>query len=99
MGREVSVINIIGNGKMGLEVNGPKVTEKGKTTRGVSVLKMTGNAVNTLTHVMVGFVSVYMCYVAYSRGYSIVTVHALLCTLGVSFQLPPTHIHLRLLSI
>ncbi|KAJ6648538.1 hypothetical protein Bhyg_03768, partial [Pseudolycoriella hygida] len=31
---------------------------------------------------MVGFVTVYMCYVAYSRGYSNISMHVLLCTLG-----------------
>lgn len=51
--------------------------------REVGIVEVTGNAVNTVTHVMVGFVSVYMCYVAYSRGYSNISMHVLLCTLGV----------------
>ncbi|XP_037049821.1 uncharacterized protein LOC119084089 [Bradysia coprophila] len=50
--------------------------------REVSTWEVTVNAVNTLTHVMVGFVSVYMCYVAYERGYSNISMHVLLCALG-----------------
>ncbi len=55
--------------------------------REVSFFEVTVNALNTLTHVMVGFVSVYMCYVAYSRGYSNISMHVLLCALGVCSQL------------
>lgn len=54
--------------------------------REVSAIEVTVNAVNTITHVMVGFVSVYMCYVAAVRGYSNISMHVLLCTLGVCFQ-------------
>lgn len=61
-----------------------------KMGREVSTWEVTVNATNTLTHVMVGFVSVYMCYVAYERGYSNISMHVLLCALGVCFPKVPT---------
>lgn len=67
--------------------------------RQVSVYEVTVNAVNTLTHVMVGFVSVYMCFVVYSRGYSNISMHVLLCTLGVCFRFDNFHFEIKFYSI
>lgn len=55
-----------------------KVSEKKSPTVG----EVCVNLFNNLNHILVGFVSIYMTYGAFKTGYSILTLHAILCALG-----------------
>ncbi|GAB0094711.1 hypothetical protein DMENIID0001_100360 [Sergentomyia squamirostris] len=55
-----------------------KLAERNPPTAGEVCI----NLFNNVNHILVGFVCIYITYGAFKTGYSILTLHAILCTLG-----------------
>jgi len=51
----------------------------------INALEFIEVIINTINHVLIGSITLFLCYLCYKSGYSKLTLHVLFLTIGVSF--------------
>lgn len=62
----------------------PRVTKTVIKKKKITVLEKVEVYLNTLNHMFIATVSIYLTWLCYGLGYSYLTMHMWLCTIGVS---------------